>query len=153
MYPNAVYGEYIKKFQSFDYMKRISISDLSALCFEHMCTVEDFGIYKEAVDVYGLNVWAAGYTEWKGESQGLVVSLAWDWFARPGENPSVFPVVSPRTNLRLIDTKGYDMADAENNKHLLQIVERLDWRRHVTPLPYELASGLAAPLLTHNRPL
>jgi len=134
----AAHIEYRKNFQSYDYKKRVNKEILSKLHYEHISTAQDSDIYADAIDIHGLNVSAAGYTEWKAEwkavNHGALISLAWDWFVHTDRNPRILSITPPRTNLRLIETKGYDMNDAATNEQLFQIIESLGWQAHVRSL-------------------
>jgi hypothetical protein len=97
------------------------------IVFEHLYSVQDESMSADSPDP----LLRCGITEWQGAFGGAVVSLAWDWALRPDGQVFQLRAVQPRTNLKLIDAKGYDVRDALEAPVFWARVEALDWTRMV----------------------
>lgn len=110
-----------------DYLVRLTASELESVSLCHLCTVEELDLVAEIRGV-GSNL-RAGSTEWQGEYRGQIISLAWDWVRSGDGMPEVLRVVGPRTNVRLIDARGYDSPAEDEQEALWQWIGALTWQR------------------------
>lgn len=129
----------VPQMHSHDYLLRLTRDELDSLVLSHLFTVDDPAVLADAGVGPAAGV-RGGYTEWQGTVGGHVVSLAWDWIQLADGAFQILPAVSPRTNVRLLDSKGYDSAPAEESDALWQYVARIDWR---TPAAEALVAGSA----------
>lgn len=106
-----------------DYLIRVRAPQLEQIVFDHLFTVQDDTILLDCEDA----VLRAGYTEWQGHSQGGLVSLAWDWMELADGALKEVTAVAPRSNLRLVDAKGYDLPGAEAAA-LWDVIRGHDWQ-------------------------
>jgi len=115
---------------SHDYQVRVNAATLMGIAFEHLYTIQDAAVLNDAIAcrIAGRR---AGFTEWQGLCGRTVVSLAWDWvelsdgFIRP------IDPVAPRSNLKLIDARGYDLAAETAAASLWLRINALDWHGSV----------------------
>jgi len=125
-----------------DYYVRFKTHDLRDIVFEHLCSMEDSAVLEDAVQMYGDLSRRAGSTEWEGAGP-QPVSLAWDWVLADGEL-QLLAAVLPRTNVQVIDRKGYDLPEAEAAPHIFHLIESLPWRAKVREaLETEVSPGPA----------
>lgn len=112
---------------SHDYLLRVAPRELDAIVLGHLCTVQDPSVLQDSA-------WEkrgplrAGYTEWHGSFRGRAVSLAWDWVELSDGALQPLAGVDPRSNLRLLDDKGYDLERAAECRALWARIEALPWR-------------------------
>lgn len=119
----------VPQMHSHDYLLRLTRDELDGLVLSHLYTVDDPAVLADAGVSPAAGV-RGGYTEWQGTIGGQVVSLAWDWIQLADGALQALPAVSPRTNLRLLDSKGYDSPPAEEADALWEYLARIDWRDH-----------------------
>jgi hypothetical protein len=74
----------------------------------------------------------AGITEWHGAEQGYPISLGWDWMELQDGDIRPVMVIPPRTNIRLIDAKGYDVPEASAAPFFWALIASLPWARFVS---------------------
>lgn len=112
---------------SHDYLLRVAPRELHAIVLAHLCTVQDPAVLQDTAweDRAALR---AGYTEWHGSFGGRAVSLAWDWVELSDGALQPLAGVPPRSNLRLLDAKGYDLDHAAECRALWACIEALPWR-------------------------
>ena len=113
-----------------DYYVRLSSQALGELEFEHLHSAHDEAVLDDVPTGRSGAQWA-GSTEWQGQRASAPVSLAWDWVVLADGEVRVLSVVAPRTNMQVIDPKGYDLPHAEAVPHLLGLIESLPWRTKV----------------------
>ena len=111
---------------SHDRLVRVRADAMATIVLEHAWTVQDGGVLEDEDS----DACSAGITEWQGTWQGRVVSLGWDW--RRLQDGAILPVecVAPRTNLMLIDDRGYD-CHGRRDAALWQLVRQLRWEAEV----------------------
>lgn len=116
---------------STDYYFRAAVRELAGLGLQHCLTVQDTAVLD---DVHRLRLPGrrAGVTEWEGVCQGCPLSLGWDWAELEDGDIRAITLVAPRTNLMLIDEKGYDMADEPCAASLWAFIATLPWQLQVT---------------------
>lgn len=90
----------------------------------HLCTSIDADVLADA-----MGGCSAGTTEWTGHHDGQLVTIAWDWVRLQDGAVKPLKVVAPRTNLQLLDAKGYDLFDDVDA--LWGFIENQEWRDHV----------------------
>lgn len=117
----------VPQMHSHDFLLRLTRAELDALAVSHLYTVDEPGVLSDAaLTVCGAV--RAGCTEWQGTVEGRVVSLSWDWAQLPDGGMHPLPAVAPRTNLRLLDAKGYDSAPGVESEALWAFIARIDWQ-------------------------
>ena len=129
MIPSS-YAMSLPQVYSSDYYFRIAAHDLADLELQHSVSVQDTAVL---VDVHrlGLAGRRAGLTEWECLYQGSPLSLGWDWAELADGDIRAITLVAPRTNIKLIDIKGYDMTDEAATACLWAFVASLSWQRSV----------------------
>jgi Domain of unknown function (DUF4902) len=114
---------------SHDYLIRARHLALSSVEFRHLCTERDAAVLEDALP-HAVN-WLAGTTEWVGQIQGTVASLGWDWVRLDDGAVHALKVVAPRTNLQVIDPKGYDLSVSAAAAILWSVIDALPWQSEV----------------------
>ena len=113
-----------------DYYFRVSGRNLGVVQLQHSCTEPDAGALEGARKL-GIPARDAGITEWSGMHEAHPLSLGWDWVQLGDGAVQPLMIVAPRTNLRLVDPKGYDIGDASGVPFLWEFIATLDWREAV----------------------
>jgi hypothetical protein len=114
-----------------DYYVRVPSHALSEIEFEHLYSEQDAAVLDDAAPGHGTRTRWAGSTEWQGVGSSAAVSLAWDWVVLTDGEVRVLSAVVPRTNVQVIDRKGYDLPESDAVPHLLDLIESLPWRDRV----------------------
>jgi hypothetical protein len=114
-----------------DYYVRLPSNALSGFEFEHLHSAHDDAVLDDALQAHGRKSQWAGSTEWLCQDASPPVSLAWDWVVQADGEVRLLHVVPPRTNVQVIDPKGYDLPHDEAMPHLLDLIESLPWRTKV----------------------
>lgn len=117
-------------FSSQDYLVRICLNQAKGIDFKHLdtCRRPMQGESADASQQKG----RAGTTEWCGSVGEMQVSLAWDWLACADGSIQLSTAVPPRTNMRFIDHKGYELTDHEEHAAFQEIIETIPWRTTVS---------------------
>lgn len=114
-----------------DYYVRLPSHALCHIEFEHLHSAHDEAVLDDALQTHGNDTQCAGSTEWHGQGASPAVSLAWDWVVQADGEIRLLSVVPPRTNVQVIDPKGYDLPQSQAVSHLLDLIETLPWRTKV----------------------
>jgi hypothetical protein len=114
-----------------DYYVRLSSHALGDIEFEHLHSAHDAAVLDDALEAHGRHTLWAGSTEWHCQDTAAPLSLAWDWVVQADGEVRLLHVVPPRTNLQVIDPKGYDLPQAQAIPHLVDLIESLPWRTKV----------------------
>ncbi len=124
---------------SHDYRVRLRAAALFTIVFEHVSTLQDFTVLDDAQPAHR-SACSAGITEWQGRAAGRLVSLGWDWL-RLHDGALVADCTVPvRSNLMLIDARGYDLSLQECDAVLWQFIRAMPWQaRAAQALQAELA--------------
>lgn len=119
----------VPQMHSQDYLLRLSGEELEALALSHLYTVDEPAVLADAgiKQAPGLR---GGYTEWQATVEGRVVSLAWDWIQLADGALHAMAAVPPRTNIRLLDSKGYDSAPESESNALWARIAQIEWQPH-----------------------
>ena len=131
---------------STDYYFRAAVRELASLGLQHGLTTQDTAVLG---DVHRLRLPGrrAGMTEWEGVCRGCPLSLGWDWAELEDGHIRPLTLVAPRTNIMLIDDRGYDMPDESSAALLWAFIATLAWQQPVARALAEdpsIAGGLAA---------
>lgn len=113
-----------------DYYCRVPQRKAAGLLLHHSISILDASVLGE-VQHLRLPGRRAGITEWQGLEQGYHVSLGWDWMELQDGDIRPVMVIPPRTNIRLIDPKGYDISEASAAPFLWDLIARLPWQASV----------------------
>jgi len=124
----AIQQARLPQVHSSDYQIRIKASELISIVFEHLCSVQEGSICADSHSTVGAS---CGITEWQGSFGCHAISLSWDWKLGPKGEVSLLRDVAPRTNLKIVDAKGYDVADEEAAPHLWARIGGLHWQSAV----------------------
>lgn len=115
---------------SHDYYFRIAERKLGAVRLAHSFTVEDPGVFHE-VRMLCLPARRAGITEWEGVLEGHPLSLGWDWMELDDGEIRPVMVLAPRTNIMVIDRRGYDIPEPSSAAFLWNFIATLPWKQAV----------------------
>jgi Domain of unknown function (DUF4902) len=121
----------LPQLHSHDYYVRVQRAGLSGIVFEHLYTAPDTLVLDDAARELGWGCRNAGATEWHGRLGKAAVSISWDWAEFDDGEIRVFKAAAPRTNLRVVDSKGYDVVGAEAVAAFWGCIEALAWHPHV----------------------
>jgi hypothetical protein len=116
---------------SHDHLIRARHQVLSGIEFQHLYTEQDAAVLEDAFDLPHAVNWIAGTTEWVGHIQGALASIGWDWVQLNDGAVHALKLVAPRTNLQVIDPKGYDLSTEDAAAILWSVVEALPWQSEV----------------------
>jgi hypothetical protein len=114
-----------------DYLIRARHQVLSGTEFQHLCTEQDATVLEDAFDLPPALNWIAGTTEWVAHIQGTVASIGWDWVQLHDGAVHALKEIAPRTNLQVIDPKGYDLCIEDAAVILWSVIEKLPWQSEV----------------------
>ncbi len=115
-----------------DYSVRLRQHVLEAIVFEHDHTTQDPMVMEDAHEQLGVLPVLAGSTEWSGTApNGRPTGLSWDWALTQDLQVRLIMRVSPRSNVRLIDSKGYDLPHSQNAQQMFEVVRGIDWQNAV----------------------
>lgn len=112
---------------SHDYLIRVSSRALHRIPFQHICTVRD-PAPRDGHALHARGTKRTGYTEWQAAWQGKVLSLGWDWIEHGPRCVLRSDSVAPRSNLRLVDARGYDFRPDDEIHYLCHRIDTLPWR-------------------------
>jgi len=113
-----------------DYLVRVPASHLGRIVLEHLLTEQDAQVLELAFPPARRPRGRAGLTEWEGRIDGCLVSLAWDWLELDDGRLQVLPL-PVRSNLMLLDERGYDLPREVCEPLLLGLIGRTPWQREV----------------------
>lgn len=119
---------------------RLSPRDLRGLVLTHL----DSGGNAQQLPDAGTtdrNCHRTGWTEWHGQVDGKPSSLAWDWVEVAPGCLQVDRTVPPRTNMHVIDAKGYDLGLEVSDQALFGWIDGFPWQDAVAGA---LAAAFAA---------
>ena len=114
-----------------DLLVRLRLSQLDEILFELLYSSQEPDVLADAPYCAGSRAIDGGMTEWQGQHGLRVVSLAWDWAMWPDGSIKPLTAVAPRSNICLLDAKGYDMPAKALNGHLFDLIQRLAWQEHL----------------------
>lgn len=114
-----------------DYLFRERVTALATLGFEHLYTVEDLTVLEDTRTDLPSHPVTAGTTEWQCNVGGRTLSLGWDWARLHDGAVRLLAAVPPRSNIQVIDAKGYELAHDEAGAALTALVASFDWERQV----------------------
>lgn len=115
---------------SHDYYFRIAERKLGAVRLTQSFSLEDPGVFHE-VRTLCLPARRAGITEWEGIQEGHPLSLGWDWMELEDGEIRPVMVVAPRTNIMVIDRRGYDIPEPSSAAFLWEFIAALPWKQAV----------------------
>ena len=115
---------------SHDQRVRLREAALFAIVLEHLCSMQDFGVLDGSQPSHRA-AHSAGITEWQGRWSGRPVSLGWDWLRLHDGALVPETTVGPRSNVMLIDARGYDMSPCDVDAALWRLIRALPWQAQV----------------------
>ena len=122
---------YFPQMYSRDYYCRVPQRKAAELRLQHSTSIVDASVLNE-VRHLRLPGRVAGIAEWHGLEQGYPISLGWDWMELQDGDIRPVMVIPPRTNIRLIDAKGYDVPETSAAPFLWSLIASLQWHRFVS---------------------
>jgi hypothetical protein len=111
----------------FDGKVRLKASDLVRTGLEHNFSFLDDLVQADAPEASP----AAGCTEWIGTFQGKTITVGWDWYLDTDVEVTLLRAVPPRSNICVIDEKGYDLDDSESTDLLFDFLNSRFWHAPV----------------------
>lgn len=106
---------------------RLKVSELEATTFIHNFSFLDDQVHSEAPKFSP----AAGCTEWIGKFGSASISVGWDWYLDAHHQIQLLRAVAPRSNLCVIDPKGYDLEDEPATQLLFDFLKANFWHQTV----------------------
>jgi hypothetical protein len=128
-----------------DLLFRLDQNGAEGIVFEHGQSLQDADVLMDARQQYGPRVHRAVLTVWQARHEGRVLSLGWDWVGLEDERPFEFRLVSPRTNLKLVDARGYDLPAQIATTMLWELIGKLPWQDLVARAGAEPSHELCPP--------
>lgn len=145
--PTPIPGPGTPQAHSQDYLVRVTADALRHIVFEHHCTVQDAGVLDGGGTPASCDC-RAGITEWVGVvAGGARVSLGWDWLRLHDGQARPLTDCPPRSNLMVIDPRGYDLPLPDVVHHLWAAVRQIAWEDVVEEAEPELEACLETPCL------
>jgi hypothetical protein len=114
-----------------DYYCRVPQRKAAELRLQHSASILEPSVLNEVRHLC-LPGRVAGITEWHGVEQGYPISLGWDWMELQDGDIRPVMVIAPRTNIRLVDAKGYDVSEASAAPFLWALIASLPWQGFVS---------------------
>ncbi len=119
------------------------------LQLQHYFSEDDADVLADARADLGSGILRAGMVEWQGECSGQIVSIGWDWaLLAQGD---IAPVLNagPRSNLQLLDPKGYDLQGPRHDQALWGLICQLPWEEGIQMGQFPIPPGTAPRWQTH----
>lgn len=129
--PACSHAAYFPQMHSRDYYCRVPQRKAAELRLQHSATILEPSVLNEVRHLC-LPGRVAGITEWHGVEQGYPISLGWDWMELQDGDIRPVMVIAPRTNIRLVDAKGYDVSEASAAPFLWALIAGLPWQGFVS---------------------
>lgn len=108
---------------------RMRLAELQPIRFEHLFSYRDPALLAELLAL-GMPARLAGFTEWTSVSTPAV-SLAWGWYVASRSRAVLLAPDGVRSNLMLIDARGYDLGPKRTSELLHAWLHSLPWRSDV----------------------
>lgn len=122
------------QFQGTDYFIRLSAAALADIRFTHLFTLPDETLLQDVPALRACQNCSAGSTEWVAHTGDSMLSLAWDWvYLGDDGSARALQIVAPRSNLKVVDSRGYDLNREDADAFLWSHIARIDWQPHVLP--------------------
>lgn len=118
---------------SADYRIRVKTSTLTELLWQHSLSYVDDEVLRHCnIPALAMSQCLAGGTEWISVFENKLISLGWDWIRSHDGSFSLVIANAPRSNLCLIDEKGYDMSPTETDERLTGFLSTFNWQECVS---------------------
>ena len=110
------------------HLVRVTAKQFLQLPWEHLFTTIDGVVLNDAP----ANALIAGSTEWAAPFMNRKVSIGWDWYCTDfASAPVLLTAVRPRSNVMLLDAKGYDQSDDVASGMIFQCLAADFWHADV----------------------
>jgi Domain of unknown function (DUF4902) len=121
---------------SHDFYVRVTQRDLPLLQLNHQGTDWNDDVLRDALHIGDppTKVMVAGMTEWAVPWGTAHVSLGWDWALHRGGEICAIQLLTPRSNLLILDHFGYDPDFSENSRRLWALIDTIAWRTQIEKL-------------------
>jgi hypothetical protein len=111
---------------------RMNYSALNALSLDHLVTFSDSEFLMELY-MQGIPAATAGFSEWK-TSTSNAVSLGMSWYVDLSTKRILLAPEPIRSNVMLIDRKGYDLGMPQTSRLLRNWLNLFNWQDQVSPV-------------------
>lgn len=119
----------IRETAGYDGFLRVTLGRILELQFTHL--MSDLVSDDTSPSVDGMHVLAAGFSEWYCAGS-RPISLGWDWVIEADRQEMRLERMGlPRSNVMLIDRRGFDYGWIESLKVLETVVDALPWRKEI----------------------
>jgi hypothetical protein len=110
------------------HLVRVTGKQFLQLPWKHLFTTIDSVVLNDAPE----NALVAGSTEWTAHFLTRKVSIGWDWYCTDfSAAPVLLTTVRPRSNVMLLDGKGYDQSDDVASEMIFQCLASDFWHADV----------------------
>ncbi|MDF3035271.1 MAG: hypothetical protein K0S28_545 [Paucimonas sp.] len=109
---------------------RMNYSALSALPLDHLLTFSDEDFLLELY-MQGIPAASAGFSEWKTDAS-TAVSLGMGWYVDASTGHILLAPEPIRSNLMLIDRKGYDLGMPQTSSLLRNWLQSFNWQAQIS---------------------
>jgi hypothetical protein len=107
---------------------RIKLSELASRTWTHQDTFTSTFIRADSP----ATALIAGGTEWSADFNGSNLTAGWDWYQDADSRICLLEKVPPRSNIVLIDEKGYDVPHDESDREVMMFLrEAMFWQSDV----------------------
>lgn len=110
---------------------RFSRTELFGIPLSHLASYLDPAVARDSLGENWSATCLSGSTEWQAAYSGRAVSLAWDWVVANDGALILSHVVSPRTNIVLVDQRGRPLSYQSSAVFLTSYIESIEWRASV----------------------
>ncbi|HYD80169.1 MAG TPA: DUF4902 domain-containing protein [Paucimonas sp.] len=109
---------------------RLSLRNLSEIPFVHLASDLDTGILEE-LQMQTVPAQTAGYSEWISNTTPAI-SLGWSWFVHSDSRRLLPAPEAVRSNVMLIDARGYDLGPTATSFLFTTWLATHDWEHAVS---------------------
>lgn len=116
------------------FLPKHSFDGLQRLNYSALCNTKIVHLYSELLDTTSdvNSPRNKGFTEWCGTHHGLNVSFSWDWTRLDDGTMSENFDYPLRTNLMLVNDKGYDIGRMETDTVVMGFIKQYPWKEVVS---------------------
>lgn len=104
---------------------RLSFVNLASLSFLHIVSALDEELTTELL-LRAVPASVAGYTEWISQTDPCI-TLGWDWYRDAVEGRFMLADLDVRSNIMLVDSRGYDLGMAATASRIAVFLNTLNW--------------------------
>jgi hypothetical protein len=109
---------------------RLPLASISSLPLRHLFSEPDDGFLEE-LRMQTIPARAAGFSEWKSETSPAI-SIGWGWFILGHSDRLLLAPDGVRSNVMLIDARGYDLGASATSRLFCSWLGAFDWQNVVS---------------------